>query len=115
MLLTLKIDDESSNYLDELWRYSVSEDRWTHVDKDLDEKPSQRIGANLWCNDGKIYLFGGAPNILGVYYNNLWLFDEDTWKEINTDDEKPEGRKGAASWIADNELWLYGGHGNVGM
>jgi hypothetical protein len=94
--------------------------------------PAARYGAVGWTDaSGKLWLFGGANNTAGTFYNDLWMFDPSsnlwTWttgssapfaggvygvEGVASISNVPGARNDPVGWSDGNgNLWLFGGGG----
>jgi len=70
--------------LNDLWKYSITENTWLEVFHSSEDVPQSRYGANLkWIDNKKLLLFGGV-NSYGVL-KDLWIYNNisNKWIEIN--------------------------------
>lgn len=65
---------DNENYLNDLWKYSISENKWTQMDLNEENSPVGRIGHSLIAIEAKIFLFGGMTKIIRET-NELWMLD----------------------------------------
>ncbi len=125
-------------YLNDLWKYNVTDKRWINVNGSLEKNkpgiyqgnnasPGARSGSVIWPNpaNGNIFLFGGIGfSILEFgYLNDLWKFDGNIWTWVSGSQEpnqpgfyennsilNPGGLAGASGGIdSEGNLWLFGG------
>lgn len=126
-----------SQYLNDLWRYNLSDDRWTWISgsdgsNSIDDhtSPSARM-ADTGCRMGyQLVLFGGFNS--NGYLNDLWIFNTLTqqWQKragsdgynqqghygvlgIVGSDVYPGARSAAISWQIGSDFFLFGGLGKT--
>ena len=69
--------------LNDLWKYSITENTWLKVFPNSPDVPQSRYGAILkWIDNKKLLLFGGV-NSYGVL-KDLWIYNNilNEWTEI---------------------------------
>lgn len=126
-------------YLNDLWKYDVSEGKWAFISGTGDYKnedgnydnssgsahPASRDSAASWTdNAGDLWLFGGGQSAI---LNDLWKFDvsEMKWQLVSGTGDywveygiyggatpHPGSRANPLSWTdGAGDLWMFGGYG----
>lgn len=97
---------------DTLWRYRVSDGRWTAI-QPSGPKPAARAGCNAEFYRGSMYMFGGLNRFLRLN-NELWRFDTETetWTHLTPSGPVPPPRFIGATVVDEDEgkIYLYNGH-----
>ena len=95
-----------------LWKYSLSQDRWTQV---VLPGTNSSVPAARWkhaavaISDTQILVTGGR-GVGSTVYGDAWIFDamEESWRQVGNVLE-PVYRHGMAYDLKRNIAWIYGG------
>jgi len=129
------LEREPARFFNDLWRFSVEEQRWhiVHPDTDAAEFPAARYAAGSAVAGDSFYLFGGgysAPDtldddsLIGGKRNrdldHLWRYHLPTgrWQQLQDHTgqteycghrSRPSVRRGPLMGAGDGNLWLFSG------
>uniref|UniRef100_A0A0N4Z0E1 Kelch motif family protein n=1 Tax=Parastrongyloides trichosuri TaxID=131310 RepID=A0A0N4Z0E1_PARTI len=91
---------------------------WAEV-KPTGKKPAWRDFHTASVINGKMYIFGGRCDEMGmfisnkdVYTNEVYVLDleEYNWKTLPRKGDGPSGRRSHSSWVMDDCLYIFGGY-----
>ena len=98
--------DADGNYLNDLWRYDITNDSWTSMGS---TPLKSRVNATACVHNGIAYLglgFNGGYNNSTGYLSDWWRYDadSDTWQRLNDYPANTTAR--AISLVGDGELYV---------
>jgi N-acetylneuraminic acid mutarotase len=105
----------SGGYLDDLWAYTPTDNRWTPLEPP-GERPAGRVRHSaVWdSTQNRMLVFGGYSGLEGGYTSELWAYrpTENTWTEIQTEgpEPPPRGRHGAVWDPGGQQMLVFGGY-----
>ncbi|CAF0986142.1 unnamed protein product [Rotaria magnacalcarata] len=106
---------------DDVWQFSVTDNRWKRLPVDGDVRPSSRLGHAAAAVDHKLFIFGGrtSVNMKDNTLDELYSFDVDLnawtqYRKTSDTDEWPEKRSYHSMVSSAHQLFVFGGCGEEG-
>lgn len=94
-------------YVGDPSRFDIRNRSWSQIQANREIQP--RVDMTVVCNNGKLYVFGGADS--NTRYNDLHCFDiqRTQWVKLQTHGQVPSPRFGHTAEVYKNQMYVFGG------
>uniref|UniRef100_A0A0N5CD48 Kelch domain-containing protein 10 n=1 Tax=Strongyloides papillosus TaxID=174720 RepID=A0A0N5CD48_STREA len=111
-------EEDHQIFSQDVFVFDFITNEWAEV-KPTGKKPAWRDFHTACVIDGKMYIFGGRCDEMGmfisnkdIYTNEVYVLDleEYSWKTITKKGDGPSGRRSHSSWVFNNRMYIFGGY-----